>query len=113
MRTEGLSDLDIRFNHLETQTVYEYDVAIDNVLVLTSKPSCDAINITLGTYQNEWFEVNDEYDIPSSSQILGALVKKHGFSGIMYTSVRHQLQHNLVLFEENSRSLDFKLISRK
>jgi len=113
MQREAVNDLDIRFNHIEEQNVYEFDVKLDNVLVLTSKPSCDAINVSMGTYQNEWFEVNDEYDIPSSSQILGTLAKKNGFNGIMYTSVRHQLQHNLVIFEENTSKLEFKIISKK
>lgn len=106
-------DLDIKFNHLTEHTIYEYDIKLDNVLILTTKPSCDAINITLGTYQNEWFEVNSEYEIPSSSQILGTLAKRQGYSGIMYTSIRQQIQHNLVVFEENISGLEFKLISRK
>ncbi len=106
-------DLDIKFNHLEDQIVYEFNVQLDNILVLTSKPSCDAINISMGTYHNEWFEINDEYDIPSSSQILATLARKFGFSGIMYTSIRHQLQNNLVIFNENSPKLEFKSISNK
>ncbi|MBC8548731.1 MAG: RES family NAD+ phosphorylase [Bacteriovoracaceae bacterium] len=108
-----IDDMDVVFNHLEKQHVYEFNVQLDNVLVLTSKPSCDAINILMGTYQNEWFEINDEYDIPSSSQILGTLARNYGFSGIMYTSVRSQLQNNLVVFEKKTDPLSFSQISKK
>lgn len=106
-------ELDIQFSHIEPQTVYEYDVVLDNVLVLTTKPSCDAVGITMATYHNEWFEINDEYEVPSSSQILGAIARKQGFNAIMYTSIRTQDEHNLVIFEDNTSKLDFKLISAK
>jgi len=108
-----VNDLDIHFNHLEDRLLCEFHIDLDNVLVLTSKPSCDAISISLGTYLNEWFEINDGYDIPSSSQILGTLAKQYGIKGIMYTSVRQQFEHNLVIFEENVAKLDFKNLSSR
>ena len=106
-------DLDIAFAPIEKSIVYEYDVCLDKVLVLTSKPSCDAINISLGAYRNEWFELNDGYEIPSSSQILGSIAKAQGYSGIMFTSIRMQTTPNLVIFEENTDKLEFTEISRK
>jgi hypothetical protein len=39
--------------------LYEYQISLDNVLVLTSKSSCDAIKITLAAIQNDWFYLND------------------------------------------------------
>jgi len=106
-------DLDILFTPIEKNIVYEYDIDIDKILVLTSKPSCDAISVKLGTYRNEWYEINDQYEIPSSSQILGSIVKAKGYSGIMYTSIRQQTTPNLVIFEENTGKLTFKEIARK
>ncbi len=106
-------ELDILFNPIEPSLVYEFDIEVDKILVLTSKPSCDAVSVKLGTYRNEWFEVNDEYEIPSSSQILGTLAKKQGYNGIMYTSVRQQTTPNLVIFEENTGKLGFTQISKK
>lgn len=90
---------------LPDYTLYEYDINIDNILVLTSKSCCDAININLSTIQNEWFDLNDEYGIPSSSQILGTLARIKGYNGILYKSVRNQLENNFVIFEENTNEL--------
>lgn len=86
-------------------TVYEYNVSLDNVLILTSKPCADAISIVLSTIQDEWYDLNSEYDIPSASQILGTLARVKGYKGILYKSVRNQLESNLVIFEENSGEL--------
>ncbi|MCK5884010.1 MAG: RES family NAD+ phosphorylase [Bacteriovoracaceae bacterium] len=111
---ESLADeLDIKFTPNEENIVYEYSVDVDKILVLTSKPSCDAIGISLGAYRNEWFEVNDLYDIPSASQILGSILKAQGYNGIMYTSVRSQATPNLVIFEENAGGLKYDEISKK
>lgn len=106
-------DLDIKFNHIEEQIVYEFDVNLENILVLTTKPSCDAIRIPMGAYQNEWFGLNNEYEIPSSSQILGKMAQKHGFAGIMYTSIRSQTQHNLVIFGNDEVEAKITKISQK
>ena len=106
-------DLDIKFGPIDENIVYEYEIDMDKILVITSKPSCDAIGLSLGAYRNEWFELNDQYEIPSSSQVLGTIAKRKGFNGIMYTSVRQQTTPNLVLFEENTKALKFKKISEK
>jgi hypothetical protein len=106
-------DLDIIFNPIEESLVYEYNIDVEKILVLTSKPSCDAIGISLGAYRNEWFEINDLYEIPSASQILGSIARAQGYNGIMYTSVRQQTTPNLVIFEDNTKKLVFDKISEK
>lgn len=88
--------------------VKQYEVKIDNILVLTSKPSWDAIGITQGAFMNEWYDLNEDYEIPTSSQILGTIARAHGFNGILYKSIRHQIDSNLVIFEENTGALKFK-----
>lgn len=93
---------------LPKHSVKQFDVLVDNILVLTSKPSLDAVGLTQGAFMNEWYEVNELYEIPTSSQILGTIARIHGFKGIMYTSIRYQIEHNLVLFEENCGELQFK-----
>ena len=98
-------DSDILF---PKHVVKQYDIVADNVLVLTSKPSLDAVGLTHGSFMNEWYEANELYEIPSSSQILGTIARIHGFKGIMYTSTRYQIENNLVLFEENCGELNFK-----
>lgn len=87
--------------------VKTYDVSIENVLVLTSKPSMDAIKVSQGAFMNEWYDINEEYDIPTSSQILGTIAKLRGYNGILYKSVRYQVESNLILFEENTGELNF------
>lgn len=93
---------------LPDYNVYEYSISLDNVLILTSKPCADSIRIGLSAIQNEWFDLNDEYDIPSASQILGTVARTKGYKGILYTSIRHQIENNLVIFEENSGELDLR-----
>ena len=113
-RNESEKDeLDIIFTPIEKNIIDEYNIDMDKILVLTTKPSCDAISIKLGTYRNEWFEINDDYEIPAASQILGAVAKRNGYNGIMYTSVRYQAIPNLVIFEENTGKLTFSEISKK
>ena len=87
--------------------VKQYNVSLDNVLVLTSKPSLDAIGISTSAFMNEWYDINEEYEVPTSSQILGAIARVNGFKGILYKSIRHQIDSNLVIFEENSGELIF------
>jgi hypothetical protein len=93
-------------------TIYEYQVSIDNILVLTSKPSCDAIKIQTRVILNEWFEHNFQFDIPTAGQVLAALARSHGFNGIQYTSTRIQTETNLVIFEENTGELKFKQLNK-
>lgn len=100
-----LQDGEIKFPPHLTKT---YEISLDNILVLTSKPSMDAIGITQGAFMNEWYDINEEYEIPTSSQILGAIVRAKGYKGILYKSVRYQIDSNLVIFEENTGELDFK-----
>ena len=98
-------DAEIRFSkHL----VKQFEVSMDNILILTSKPSWDAIGITQGTFMNEWYDLNEEFEIPTSSQILGTIARVHGFKGMLYKSIRHQIDSNLVIFEENAGELKFK-----
>lgn len=94
---------------LPDYSLHEYEVSFDNILVLTSKSCADAIKIGLSAIQNEWFDLNYEYDIPSASQILGTIARVKGYKGILYKSVRYQLENNLVLFEENTGELDIVL----
>lgn len=92
--------------------VYEYEVSLDNVLILTTKPSCDAIFIQTRVILNEWYEHNYQFDIPTAGQVLATLARIQGFKGILYTSTRIQTETNLVVFEENSGELSFKQISK-
>jgi hypothetical protein len=73
---------------------------------LTSKPSCDAVNIQRRVILNEWYDLNYQFDIPTASQVLATMARTHGFKGILYTSTRIQIETNLVIFEENSGELE-------
>ncbi len=86
--------------------LYEYQISLDNLLVVTSNSTFKALGIPERVLKDEWFHLNFEYDIPSSSQILGAIARAQGYKGILYTSVRHQTKNNLVLFEENLGEID-------
>lgn len=100
-------DGELRFpKHLTKQ----YKINLDNVLILSSKPSWDAINIQPSAFMNEWYDLNEEYEIPSSSQILGTIARVHKFNGILYKSVRYQTASNLVIFTENAGDLNFQEI---
>ena len=106
---EAKSSDDIQFNR---HTLYEYDISIDNILILTTKPSLNAISVSASTFMNEWFDINDTYEIPSASQILGTIARIQGYKGILYKSVRYQLENNLVIFEENTGELNFQSKSK-
>ncbi|MCH2533965.1 MAG: RES family NAD+ phosphorylase [Bdellovibrionales bacterium] len=86
--------------------IIEYVINVDNILVLTSEPSYKALGIPDRVVKNEWFSINNEFEIPTASQILGAIAKVQGYSGILYASVRSQTKRNLVLFEENTGTLN-------
>lgn len=86
--------------------LYEYEVTVPNLLVVTSSSTFKALGITQGVLKDEWFDLNLSYNIPGSSQILGAIARSHGFNGILYGSVRNQTKYSLVLFEENAGQLD-------
>jgi len=102
-----ITDDEIKFPpHL----VKKYRIKIDKILILTTKPSMDAIGITPSAFMNEWYDINEEYEIPTSSQILGTIARTNGINGIMYNSVRHQIENNLVLFENNTGELQFEEI---
>jgi len=86
--------------------LHEYHISLDNVLILTSKPCCDAIGIKTHVILNEWFEVNFHYQIPTCAQILATMARTQGYKGILYTSTRVQTETNLVIFEENAGELE-------
>lgn len=81
--------------------LHEYRVNLKKLLVLTSSSTLKSIGISEGVLKDEWLELNRDFEIPSSSQIIGALARAKGFQGILYVSIRHQTKNNLVLFEEN------------
>ncbi|QLY25276.1 RES family NAD+ phosphorylase [Bdellovibrio sp. KM01] len=86
--------------------IVEYQVSVPDILVVTSSSTFKALGIPQGALKDEWFELNLNYNIPSSSQILGAIARAHGYNGILYCSVRNQTKNNLVLFEDNVGELD-------
>jgi len=88
--------------------VKQYEISLDNVLILTSKPSWDAIKISPSAFMNEWYDLNEIYEIPSASQILGTIARTQKLKGILYKSVRYQIENNLVVFTENAGDLAFK-----
>jgi RES domain-containing protein len=90
--------------------VYEFEIDIDRILVLTTDSSYKALGIADRAVKNEWFSLNNEYAIPTTSQILGTIVRKKGYKGILYTSIRSQVKNNLVLFEENAGLLELKQV---
>lgn len=92
--------------------VVDYKVSITKILVLTSEASFKAIRVADRVVKDEWFSINQEFDIPTSAQILARIVKNQGFNGIMYSSVRNQTKNNIVLFEENTGSLGFQEVNR-
>lgn len=81
------------------------------IVVLTSDPTFKAMGITTSVARDEWYPINDRWDIPTAGQILGTVLRKSGFNGILYTSVRNQSKNNLVLFEDNLGRLEFEEIS--
>ncbi|MGK5086675.1 RES family NAD+ phosphorylase [Bdellovibrionota bacterium FG-2] len=91
--------------------IYEYEVDLDNVLVLTTESTYKALGIPDRVVKNEWYSLNDDLEIPTSGQILGTMVRNRGFKGILYTSVRTQTSSNLVIFEENTGPLNFPLLN--
>ncbi len=91
--------------------IYEYEVDLDNILILTTELNYKALGIPDRVVKNEWFSFNNEFEIPTSGQILGTMVRNKGYKGILYTSVRTQASSNLVIFEENTGPLSFRLIS--
>jgi len=101
-------ELEYEFKPYEYE-VFEYKISMDNILVLTAESSYKALGIPDRVVKDEWFSINDEFEIPTSGQILATIVRKRGYKGIMYTSVRTQTKYNLVLFEENTGKLDFKI----
>jgi hypothetical protein len=105
--SNSYQDGELRFpKHLTKQ----YNITLDNVLILSSKPSWDAINIQPSAFMNEWYDLNEEYEIPSASQILGTIARVHKFKGVLYKSVRYQTESNLVIFTENAGELNFEEI---
>lgn len=88
--------------------VYEYNLSLDNILILTSKPCCDAVNIQRRVILNEWYDINYQFDIPTACQVLATMARTYGFKGILYTSTRIQTETNLVLFEENTGELTYE-----
>lgn len=86
-------------------SVIEYTINMDNILVLTSEPAYKALGIADRVVKNEWYSLNDEFEIPTAGQIMAVVAKKRGFSGILYASVRSQTKRNLVLFDENTGPL--------
>jgi len=85
--------------------IYEYEVSLNNILVLTSEPSYKAAGISDRVVKNEWFSINNEFEIPTASQILGTLAKNKGYNGILFASTRSQTKRNLVIFEKNTGEL--------
>ena len=84
----------------------EYKVTLSDLLVVTSSSTFKALGLNTGALKDEWFDLNLNYDIPSSSQIFAAIARSKGFKGILYSSVRHQTKNNLVLFEDNINGLE-------
>jgi hypothetical protein len=95
------SDVSTEFKPLEYK-IYEYTLPdLDNILVLTTEATYKALRIPDRVVKDEWFSINDEFEIPTAGQLLGTIARINGYKGIMYTSVRDQTKSNLVLFEEN------------
>lgn len=86
--------------------IYEYEISVSDLLVVTSSSTFKAIGATDSILKDEWFDLNFNYDIPSSSQIFAAIAKSQSFMGILYASVRNQTKNNLVLFDENVSKLE-------
>lgn len=84
---------------------------INRIAVLTSEPTFRALSVPVNVARDEWYPTNDQWEIPTSGQILGRILREAGYNGIMYTSVRMQSKNNLVLFEENLGRLDFQEVS--
>jgi RES domain-containing protein len=91
--------------------IYEYEVDLDNIIVLTTESTYKALGIPDRVVKNEWFSLNDEFEIPTAGQILATAIRNKGYKGILYTSVRTQTSSNLVIFEENSGPLSFRQVS--
>jgi hypothetical protein len=91
--------------------ICKYAIELDKVLVLTGSPAYKALGIPINVTMDEWYPINDTYEIPTAGQILGRIARRQGYSGILYTSVRAQTKYNLVVFEENTGELEFRLIN--
>lgn len=92
--------------------IYEYEVTLDNLLVLTTQSTFKALGIPDRVAKNEWFSINDQFEIPTAGQILATIARNRGYKGILYTSVRTQTANNLVIFEEKTGPLDFPLVTK-
>lgn len=92
--------------------IHEYRINIDKILVLTTESAYKALGIRDRVVKDEWYSVNDDFEIPTSGQILGRVLSQNGFKGILYTSVRSQTHSNLVIFEENTGPLEFELLHK-
>lgn len=90
----------------------EFEVDLDNILVLTAESTFKALNIPRSVVMNEWFDLNQQFEIPSASQILGTAARKKGYKGVLYASARTQIKNNLVIFEENTGRLNFNIINK-
>lgn len=96
----------------EPHELHEYEVNLDRVLVLTSEASYKAIGIPDRVVKDEWFSVNQDFDIPTAGQLLGRAAVQAGYQGVLYSSVRDQTTYNLVVFEERTGELDYKLLNK-
>ncbi|MFN8945104.1 MAG: hypothetical protein ACK5WZ_10835 [Pseudobdellovibrionaceae bacterium] len=52
----------------EPHEIHEYKVTIDNILVLTSDASYKALGIPDRVVKDEWYSVNDDFEIPTAKQ---------------------------------------------
>lgn len=84
---------------------------IQKIAVLTSDSTFKAMGIVTSVARDEWYPVNDRWEIPTAGQLLGTILRKSGFNGVLYTSVRNQSKNNLVLFEDNLGRLEFEEVS--
>ncbi len=91
---------------------FEFEVDLDNILVLTADPTFKALKIPRSVVMNEWFDLNQQFEIPSASQILGVVARKKGYKGILYASARTQTKNNLIIFEENTGRLNFNITNK-
>lgn len=88
----------------EPQTLYQFEVDFSNILVVDSESATSAIGVPFSVILNEWSYLNEDYELPAPSQVLGYIAKCMGYEGMLYRSARFSLGRNLVIFSENAKS---------
>lgn len=83
-------------------TSFTYQIAIPNILRLDDEAYAKRIGISLGALMSDWKYMNDDYELPSVSQLVAYISQQSRYKGILYRSARFGAGQNLVIFTNNT-----------